>query len=124
MRTCLEVLSMDERHVEIVRNEYNRDNIYDANHPNALNIDHGNDKRGKGTGSSGHSHWLPDCSGTIGVINYSNFDTDIASNAGNIDDNNARLTAMSRSLYHPDNQYSADIIDTSMNVAEGQYKNW
>lgn len=122
MRTCLEKISMDERHEEIVRNEYNSDNEYSATHPNALNIDNGDDKRGKGTGSAGHSHWLPDCSGQLGIINYSNFDTDISFHAGNRDDNDARTKAMARSLYNKDNEYSANIIDTSQNVAEGQYK--
>lgn len=122
MRTCLEKVSMDERHEEIVRNEYNSDNEYNATHQNALNIDNGDDKRGKGTGSAGHSHWLPDCSGQLGIINYSNFDTDISYHAGNRDDNDARTKAMARSLYNKDNEYSANIIDTSQNVAEGQYK--
>ena len=122
MRTCLEKISMDERHEVIVRNEYNSDNEYSATHPNALNIDNGDDKRGKGTGSAGHSHWLPDCSGQLGIINYSNFDTDISFHAGNRDDNDARTKAMARSLYNKDNEYSANIIDTSQNVAEGQYK--
>lgn len=122
MRTCLEKVSMDERHEEIVRNEYNSDNEYSASHQNALNIDNGDDKRGKGTGSAGHSHWLPDCSGQLGIINYSNFDTDVSYHAGNRDDNDARTKAMARSLYNKDNEYSANIIDTSQNVAEGQYK--
>ena len=122
MRTCLEKVSMDERHEEIVRNEYNSDNEYSAAHQNALNIDNGDDKRGKGTGSAGHSHWLPDCSGQLGIINYSNFDTDVSFHAGNRDDNDARTKALARSLYNKDNEYSANIIDTSQNVAEGQYK--
>lgn len=124
MRSCLEKVSMEERHEETVRNEYNRDNEYNANHDNARNIDYGDDNRGKGTGSSGHSHWLPDCTGTLGVINYSNFDTDVSYHAGNKTDNNTRTTALARSLYNADNQYSAEIIDTSQNVAEGQYKTY
>lgn len=124
MRSCLEIVSMDERHEELVRNEYNPDNAYTRSHPDALNIDNGDDKRGKGTGSSGHSHWLPDCSGQLGVINYSNFDTYISFHAGNRADNDARNTAITRSLYHQDREYSASLIDTSMNVAEGQYKTY
>lgn len=124
MRSCLEKVSMDERHEELVRNEYNSDNAYDAKHPNARNIDEGDDNRGKGTGSSGHSHWLPDCTGTLGIINYSNFDTDVSFHAGNRDDNDARNKSLTRSLYNADSPYSANLIDTSQNVAEGQYKTY
>ena len=119
MVSCLESTSMDERHEETARNEYNSENEYSASHDNALNIDNGNDSRGKGTGSSGHSHWLPDCSGEIGIINYSNFDTDVSYNAGNDDDNDARTTALARSLYSNENEYGN--VDTSANVQEGQY---
>ena len=51
MRSCLEIVSMDERHEELLKNEYNPDNEYTRSHPDALNIDNGDDKRGKGTGS-------------------------------------------------------------------------
>ena len=76
MRSCLEIVSMDERHEELLKNEYNPDNEYTRSHPDALNIDNGDDKRGKGTGSSGHSHWLPDCTGQWNY-HYFNFDTDV-----------------------------------------------
>lgn len=122
MKTCLEKVSMQERSDELTQNTYNSDNAYSSNHQNALNIDHGDDEHGKGTGSAGHSHWLPNCDGEIGIINYSNFDTDVSSHAGNKTDNKTRTTAMARSLYNADNPYSADIIDTSDNVAQGQYK--
>ena len=122
MRTCLEKISMDERHEELLRNEYNPDNEYNDSHQNALNINNGDDNRGKGTGSSGHGYWLPDCTGQIGVINYSNFDTDISFNAGNRSDNDARTQSLTRSLYNHTNEYSYSLIDTSANVAEGQYK--
>ena len=118
MRACLEIRSMDERHNEIVRSDYNRDNQYDVNHPDAKAT---GDKLGKGVGG-GHTHWLPNCNGTIGVINYSNFITDPSAGAGNDVDNETRETAMARSLYSYENQYSARLIDTSLNVREGQYR--
>lgn len=119
MRTCLEVISMDERHEEIVRNDYNKDNQYGVNHPDALAT---GDAQGKGTGHKGHSHWLPNCSGSLGVFNFSNFDTNINSGAGNNADNAAREAAMVRSLYNPDKPYSARVIDTTANLREGQYR--
>ena len=86
MQSCLEFTSMDARHIQEARSDYQRNNQYSATHPDAL-ASSGN---GKGTGHGGHTHWLPNCRGTIGIINYSNFDTDIRSGAGNDCDNTAR----------------------------------
>lgn len=118
MISCLEKVSIEERHEEMVRNDYNRDDQYSATHKNALA---GNDTKGKGTGHKGHTFWLPNCNGTLGTFNYSNFDTAISSGAGNVDDRNARLVAMARSMYNPESPYSAKVVDTSRNVMEGQY---
>lgn len=119
MQSCLEQISMDERHEEIVRNDYNIDNKYSATHPDAIAD---GDSRGKGTSHGGHGFWLPNCSGSLGTFNYSNFDTAPSSGAGNNTDNEARNTAMTRSLYNPEYQYSAKLVDTSANVLEGQYR--
>jgi len=118
MQSCLEKYSMAERHEEEVRSDYNRENEYTSTHRDALAT---GDAQGKGTGSGGHGFWLPNCNGQIGVINYSNFDTALSSGAGNNADNDARNTAMTRSLYSPVNQYSANIVDTTANIAEGQF---
>lgn len=119
MRTCLEIRSMDERHIEEVRSDYNRYNQYSLTHPDAIAD---GDKLGRGTLHGGHSHYLPNCNGTIGIINYSNFDTNPASHAGTNVDNEVRETAMARSLYNYEKAYSARIVDTAMNVREGQYR--
>ena len=108
---------MDERHVEIIRNDYNRENQYSETHPDALAT---GDRQGKGTGHGGHGHWLPNCNAAIGVFNYSNFDTAISSHAGNDQDNEARNIALTRSMYNDTNPYGA--IDTHLNVLEGQYQ--
>ena len=118
MQSCLEKRSIEGRHEMMVRSYYTRDNQYSATHPNALAT---GDSKGKGTGHKGHTFWLPDCNGTLGVFDYSNFDTAISSGAGNIDDNNARKTALARSMYNGENIYSAKLVDTSKNVREGQY---
>ena len=102
MVSCLESVSIRERHEEIVRNDYNINDQYSATHKNARA---GNDTKGKGTGHNGHMYWLPDCSGTLGSFNYSNFDTHTSSEAGNIDDRNARKIALARSMYNSENQY-------------------
>jgi len=108
---------MDSRHTQEVRSDYNRDNQYSATHEDAL----AGGKLGRGTGHGGHTFWLPNCNGTIGIINYSNFDTSPSSMAGTDIDNETRNIAMARSLYNYENQYSARIIDSSMNIREGQY---
>lgn len=118
MQSCLEKRSMEERHEEIVRSDYNQNDPYSGTHKDALAD---GDSRGKGTGHGGHTFWLPDCSGTLGTFNYSNFDTSPSSNAGNDKDNEARNKAFARSLYNYENQYSAKTVDTSANVLEGQY---
>ena len=118
MQTCLEKRSMDERHSEEVRSDYNGNNQYNVTHEDAL----AGGKLGRGTASGGHTHWLPNCNGTIGMMNYSNFDTNPTSMAGTDADNETRETAMARSLYNYNNPYSAKIIDTSLNLREGQYR--
>lgn len=118
MQSCLEKRSIEERHEELVRNDYTKDNQYSATHPDAIAD---GDKKGKGTGHGGHTFWLPDCTGTLGIFNYSNFDTNPYSQAGNSDDNEARNTAMTRSLYNYENQYSENYVDTNLNILEGQY---
>lgn len=112
MQTCLEKVSMEKRHEQIVRSDYSRNEQYSE-----TNLG----KNRKGLPGTGHSHWLPNCNGTIGMINYSNFDTSYKSDIGNPDDKTAREKSMVRSLYTAENPYSKKIIDTSANVREGQY---
>ena len=119
MKSCLEKRRMEERHVEEVRSDYNRENVYSVTHPDALAT---GDAQGKGTGYGGHTFSLPNCNGTLNVINYRNFDTAISSAPGNKDDNDARNTALARSMYNQENIYSAKLVNTSENVREGQYQ--
>jgi len=120
MQSCLEFTSMNSRHIQEARSDYQRNNQYSATHPDAL-ASSGN---GKGTGHGGHTHWLPNCRGTIGMIDYRNFDTNINSGAGNDCDNAARTRSIQRSLYNGSNKpYSALLVDTTANVREGQYVN-
>ena len=71
-QTCLEKRGMEERHEEITRSDYNIENQYGATHKDALSD---GDAQGKGSGSGGHTHYLPDCNKPTGTIDYSNFDT-------------------------------------------------
>lgn len=119
MQTCLEKISIDERHEEIVRNDYNQYDQYSMTHPDAL----GNSgQQGKGTGHPGGTvNLLPHCTGNIGVFDYSNWDTDPDSHAGNCQDNAAREKMMARSLYNAYAPYGLTLIDRSININEGQY---
>lgn len=121
MQSCLEFVSMDARHIQAARSDYQKTvNEYNATHPDAL-ASSGN---GKGTQHGGHTHWLPNCRGKIGVIDYRNFDTNIDSGAGNDCDNAARARTIQRSLYNGSTRpYSALLVDTAANVREGQFVN-
>lgn len=115
---CLERISIEERHEQEAKSDYQRDNQYSALHEDAK-ASSGN---GKGVGGS-HSHWLPNCSGTIGVFNYTNFKTQVSDGAGCDCDIKMRERSLGRSLYSADNAYSALSVDTSKNVSEGQFQN-
>lgn len=119
VQSCLEYVSMNARHEQESRSDYQRDNQYSALHPDAL-AKSGN---GKGTRHGGHGHWLPNCRGVIGIIDYRNFDTAVSSHAGNDCDNAARTTALARSLYNQKNQYSSLSVNTRKNVKDGQFVN-
>ena len=119
MQTCLEKRSIEQRHISLARSDYNRDNQYSALHPDALAD---GDAQGKGTGHSGHGVWTPNCNSAINVFNYSNFDTAISSGAGNDTDNAARNKALAMSMYNSENQYSSSLVNTELNVLEGQYR--
>lgn len=115
MQSCLEKRGIDERNVEIVRNDYQSTDEYNSMHKNALSD---GDEKGKGTGSGGHLHWLPDCSKPTTTINYSNFDTE---NGGGSVDVQTRTESLVRSMYNKEYMYGANLVDTDINRNLGQY---
>lgn len=120
-QTCLEARGIEERHNEIVRNDYNIDNQYGPTHPNALSD---GDPKGKGTGHQGHTSWLPDCTKPTNAIDYSNFDTQHGGGQYDIEGRNGiggRLNAIVNSLYNAENPYGLSLVDTIENINEGQY---
>lgn len=120
-QTCLEARGIEERHNEIVRNDYNIDNPYGPTHPNALSD---GDPKGKGTGHQGHTSWLPSCDKPTNAIDYSNFDTQHGGNQYDIEGRNGiggRLNAIVNSLYNAENPYGLGLVDTIENINEGQY---
>lgn len=122
MQSCLEKRGIDERHVEIVRSDYNIDNQYSSTHKDALSD---GDAQGKGTGHGGHTHYLPDCTKPTTTIDYSNFDTTNGGGLYDIEGRNdvgGRKKAIASSLYNNENQYSANLINTEINVNDGQFQ--
>lgn len=119
-QSCLEILSIEERHEEIIRNDYTREDPYSATHPDALAT---GDWQGKGTGAGGRQHSIPDCTSFMGTSTFAfdDFDTAPSSNAGNDTDNQKRNESFVRSLYTAENNYYDRQLDTSANVREGQY---
>lgn len=120
-QTCLETRGITERNNETVRSDYNINDQYSATHPDALSD---GDPQGKGTGHGGHSAWLPDCSKPNNQINYSNFDTFNGGGQYDIDGRNGiggRKRALASELYNSENEYSANLISTAENIAQGQY---
>ena len=107
----------------ILNNTYNKSDEYSWLHKDALAD---GDTRGKGTGHGGHTHTVPNYTLPKTLFDYSNIDT--SSKAGDDYDQHGRggvggrefLTTIN--IYNEANQYSASIIDTSKNVADGQVK--
>lgn len=122
MQSCLEKRGMEERHSEIVRSDYNIDDQYSASHKDATSD---GDVRGKGTNHGGHTHFLPDCNKPTTTIDYSNFDTFNGGNKYDIDGRDGiggRRRAITSSLYNQDHQYSANLVNSELNIQEGQFQ--
>ena len=121
-QSCLEKNGIEERAVEMVRSDYNAENPYSDAHKDALAD---GDPLGKGTGYSGGAQdTLPNCNGTRGMIDYSNFDTENGGGLYDIKGRNeigGRERSLARSLYNKEYQYGANLINTEQNVLEGQY---
>lgn len=122
MQSCLEKRAIEERQNEIVRSDYNIENQYSASHKDALSD---GDAQGKGTGHGGHTAYLPDCTKPSTTIDYSNFDTTNGGGLYDIEGRNdigGRKRAVASSLYNSENQYSANLVNTEINVRDGQYQ--
>lgn len=120
MQTCLEKRGIPARASALTRNDYNINDEYSNTHPNALSD---GDVKGKGTGNGGHTHSVPNCNLPSTMINYSNFDTDGGGGLYDIEGRNeigGRNRLMTISIYNKENQYGPALVDTSLNVADGQ----
>lgn len=124
-QSALEEKGIAKRHEEIVRSDYNINDAYSDSHEDALsNPDDVNKIHGKGTGSGGHQHYVPDSSKPSTLFNYSNLDTSNGGGAYDIHGRNeqgGRNRLLKINLYNKDNAYGPNSIDTSANIEDGQF---
>ena len=116
----LEIKGIEERHNEIVRSDYNKNDAYSESHENAIS---NGDVKGKGTNNGGHQHYIPDYSKPSTLMNYSNLDTTKGGGKYDIEGRNGkggRNFLMNISKYNSENEYGAHMIDTRANLADGQ----
>ena len=122
MQTCLEKKGIEARNKSLVRNDYTRIEEYSSIHPDALAT---GDPQGKGTGHGGHTHSVPDCEKPSSIV-YTNFDT--SENAGGLYDIEGRNGVGGRtflkniSVYNENYEYGPTLIDTRLNVEDGQIR--
>lgn len=117
----LEFEALNKRHDLQVISDYQKEvNEYSESHKDAMSD---GDPLGKGTGvSMGFS--VPGQTTNKG-INYSNIDTTKGGGQYDIDGRDGvgggRKYSASMNLYNNENSYGPESVDTSANVAEGQY---
>lgn len=115
-QSYLEQEAIEARKEQTGRSDYNRNNEYNEQHPDALAT---GDERGKGTGNFGGHGWIvPDMTKPRTQMS-GQFNTD---EGGNDCDYASRNIMTARSLYGPGREYGVDyVVDTALNRADGQY---
>ena len=116
----LESEAIDKRHeLEVISDYQKNTNEYSEQHQDALS---NGDPQGKGTGvSMGYS--VPGQTTNKG-INYSNIATNSGGGLYDIEGRNGiggRRYLETINMYNAENSYGVDSVDTSKNVAEGQF---
>lgn len=118
----LEYKGIEKRKESIVKNDYNINDEYSQTNKDALSD---GDPQGKGSGSGGHTHYLPDNSKPTSLYNYSNFDTRSEKIGGSYDingrnGNGGRNYLKNISKYNSENQYGVNSVNTQLNILDGQ----
>ena len=116
----LESEAIDKRHeLEVISDYQKNTNEYSEQHEDALS---NGDPQGKGTGvSMGYS--VPGQTTNKG-INYTNIATNSGGGLYDIEGRNGiggRRYLEAINMYNAENSYGVDSVDTSKNVAEGQF---
>lgn len=122
----LERKAIEERNIELVRSDYNKNDVYSESHVDALANPEDNTKvQGKGTASGGHQAYIPDSSKPSNLFNYSSLNTsEEAGGAYDIHGKNeqsGRNRLLKINLYNKDNSYGHNSVDTSANIDDGQF---
>ena len=116
----IESEALDKRHeLEVISTYQKNTNEYNEQHKDALST---GDPQGKGTGvSMGYS--VPGQTTNKG-INYSNIATNSGGGLYDIEGRNGiggRMYLETINMYNAEKSYGIDSVDTSKNVAEGQF---
>jgi len=128
MQSNLERLGIEERNEELKRADYtskehsgDAESEYHAGHADALSPQTPNAKgeeKGKGTNSSLGYYTLSHEKNPKSGIDYSKVVTDKGGGVVDIETRNAHFL---RNLYSEDHFYGLNSVDTSKNVADGQF---
>lgn len=112
----LERIAIQNRKESLVKNDYRQEveARYSATHPDAISD---GDALGKGIGSS-ITYSVPNEEASTTMMVYN---VDTITEAGGKYDIEARKRASVINIYNPDNAYGKDSVDSSINIAEGQY---
>lgn len=119
----LEKKGSERRNVELLRNDYERNNEYSSEHEDALTHDDETHPFGKGTGEGGHKYSIPNANLSPYMMDYSNFNTQDGGGSYDKYGRNGiggRRKLQSINLYGPDNEYGKDSVSISSDII-GQY---
>lgn len=125
----LEIKGFEKREDLIIRNDYTKNDEYNETHKDAISD---GDPQGKGTGHGGHTHVIPNHELALNTpdhiwyseYNYSQLDTENGGGSYDIEGRNGiggRNWIKAISKFNEENQYGIDYVDTTLNIADGQY---
>lgn len=120
----LEKKGIERRHIELARSDYNQNDAYSETHDHALSHNDTTHPHGKGMGNGGHTHSVPNYDlGPTRIIPQ----LDTTDGGGSYDRYGyngigGRQFLTTINIYGPDNAYGENSVDTSANVADGQYQ--
>jgi hypothetical protein len=115
-QSYLEQEGIELRHEQTTRSEYNSNDEYNEQHPNALST---GDMQGKGTGDFGGHGWIVPDPTKPHAPTPGMFNTEAGGNACDVKSRDVMTT---RSIYGPGREYGIDIVpNTAKNRLEGQY---
>lgn len=129
VQTPLEIKGFQKRDDLLVRNDYTKNEEYNETHRDAISD---GDPQGKGTGHGGHTHVIPNHELAqndenhvwYSAYNYDQLDTFNGGGSYDIEGRNGiggRNWIKSISKFNEEHPYDLNYVDTTLNIAEGQY---